>query len=259
MSLDHLALLGAAQDDFLALLRDADPTTQVPWCGDWTVREMAVHLADIHHWAAGQARREQETPLETSAPDVVELYGRCAAELRATLRALPAHASAWTLIGDGTVDFWHRRQLHETLVHLWDLRVALALAGSGDMSPRVGGVGVRAPAGAPVPRFDPAWARPMVAEAWDDTVDEVVTVMHPRQVRLGRCPALPATIHLVATDTGRRWTLEHASAAPSAEVAGPAAALALLLWRRVLPQDPALQVTGDRSALDAALALRLTP
>jgi hypothetical protein len=42
-------------------------------------------------------------------------------------------------------------------------------------------------------------------------------------------------------------------------VAGPARALALLLWGRTPADDPAPTVTGDRAALDAALAGPLTP
>ncbi len=67
-----------------------------------------------------------------------------------------------------------------------------------------------------------------------DTVDEVVTVMSPRQVSLGRCAPLPAALRLPATDTGRTWMPEHEPGAPAVEVAGPAAALPLLLWRRAM-------------------------
>ncbi|WP_346775008.1 hypothetical protein [Cellulomonas sp. IC4_254] len=42
-------------------------------------------------------------------------------------------------------------------------------------------------------------------------------------------------------------------------VAGPARALALLLWGRTTAADPALTVSGDRAALDAALGRPLTP
>ena len=56
------------------------------------------------------------------------------------------------------MSFWHRRQLHETLIHLWDLRTA-------------GGLDLV--------------VEPML---WADTVDEALTVMHPRQVRLGGRP-----------------------------------------------------------------------
>ena len=107
--------------------------------------------------------------------------------------------------------FWHRRQLHETLIHLWDLRTA------GGLDLVVGPV------------------------LWADTVDEAVTVMHPRQVRLGRASAPPVRLGLAATDLDRTWSLSAAADAPAARAAtltGPAEALALLVWRRIGLDDP---------------------
>jgi uncharacterized protein (TIGR03083 family) len=138
-----------------------------------------------------------------------------------------------TLLGPGPASFWRRRQLHETLVHLWD---------------------VRTPAGLGVD---------VAPEVWADTVDEVVTVMQPRQVRMGRMEPLPAPIALVATDVRAAWRTasvhdDHDKAA--VEVRGPASDLALMLWGRRAPDDvPSLVVDGDRAVLDDALGRRLTP
>lgn len=116
-------------------------------------------------------------------------------------------------------------------MHLWDLRTAAGLTLAAE------------------------------PELWADTVDEVVTVMQPRQVRLDRMPRLVRPIALTATDVDRAWRLdcEQPDGAPAVEVRGPASALALLLWRRTSTDDPALAVTGGRSVLDGALAQRLTP
>ena len=168
--LGYLDALHEYQDAFLATIPDADPATPVPWCGDWTVEDLVVHLARVHHWAAAQARMVQQTPLGDGPFELAALYAQCAAELRATLAELDPDARARTLLDDGlppaeqvgTVRFWHRRQALETLVHTWDLRVACGLD------------------------FDPGPA------AWLDCFDEVVTIMHPRQIRLGRIEA-PAT------------------------------------------------------------------
>jgi len=235
-----LATLASLQDDFLASVREVEPEVRVPWCGRWRVRHLVVHLARIHHWAAGQARRRQETPLGRGPFVLDDLYAAQAAELRDTLTALDPDAPAWTLDDSGVVRFWHRRQVHETLVHLWDLRTAGGLLL--DVAPAL----------------------------WADTVDELVTVMHPRQVALGRVAPLPVRVRVVAADarttahggTPRSWTLHAASDAPAdpaVEVTGPAASLALLLWGRTTPDDPALTTTGDRAALDVALAAGLTP
>lgn len=226
--LTSLETLGELQGQFLATIPLVDPTTRVPWCGRWRVKDLVVHLARIHHWAAAQARRKQETPLGRGPFVLEDLYATCAAELRDTLTELGPDAVAWTLVENGPASFWHRRQTHETLVHLWDLRTAAGL----DLT------------------ADPA--------LWADTVDEVVTVMQPRQERMGRMEPLPAPVGLVADDAGRSWLLG-GSGTPSVSVSGPAEALALLLWGRTTPADGRLTVEGDAVALVDALSRRLTP
>jgi uncharacterized protein (TIGR03083 family) len=229
-ALDHLAELTRLQDAFAGTIPDVDPQARVPWCGRWRVHHLVVHLARIHHWAAGQARRTREVPLGRGPFELEPLYRRCAAELRDTLAELGPDAIGSTLLGPGPASFWRRRQLHETLVHLWDLRTA-------------GGLGLD-----------------VGAVVWADTVDEVVTVMQPRQERMGRMEPLPAPLSLVATDADRAWTLGPTdSGAAAAEVSGPASALALLLWGRAAPDDTALTVTGDDAALADALGRRFTP
>jgi uncharacterized protein (TIGR03083 family) len=228
--LAYLDALADLQDRFLTTIHEVDPRTPVPWCGRWKVRDLVVHISRIHHWAAAQAVRRQETPLGRGPFVLDALYASCAAELRETLAGLAPDAPAWTLDGPGPVSFWHRRQTHETLVHLWDLRTA-------------GGLRLDA---------DPA--------LWSDAVDEVVTVMQPRQERLGRMEPLPAPVALVATDAGREWQLgAHGDTPAAVTVAGPAERLALLLWGRASADDEALAVTGARGALDDALGRRLTP
>jgi len=233
---DRLALLARLQGAFLADVPDADPRAPVPACGRWRVRNLVEHLGRIHHWAAAQARRRQETPLGRGPFDLAPFYAEQAAELRGTLAGLDPDARAWTLLETddpgSTVRFWHRRQVHETLVHLHDLRAATGRAVD-DVAPDV----------------------------WADTVEEVVAVMQPRQVRLGRAAPLDPGVELVATDAARTWRLGQ-GATSAARVAAPARELALVLWGRLAPDPgtvPGLAVDGDRAALGAALAARITP
>ncbi|WNB86104.1 maleylpyruvate isomerase family mycothiol-dependent enzyme [Cellulomonas sp. ATA003] len=249
--LDHLALLRTLQGAFAASIGAVAPDSRVPWCGRWRVRDVVVHLARIHHWAAAEARGSREVPLGRGPFDLEPFYRACAAELTETLARLGPDAVCSTLVGRGPASFWRRRQVHETLVHLWDVRTVGGLAV--DVNPAV----------------------------WADTVDEVVTVMQPRQVRLGRMPPLAHTLALVADDVVapdgavRRWHLGGDDTDPTrdpthdrtagpcdgaaVEVRGPARAVALLLWGRTAPDDAALRVTGDRAVLDDVLAQRLTP
>jgi uncharacterized protein (TIGR03083 family) len=228
--LDRLA---DVQDAFAALLDTADPDAPVAACAPWTVTDLALHLGGVHRWAAAMARgvdRDDQDPVEPRDPVALRaFYREQAAALRGTLHAIGPDAPAITLDGPGPASFWHRRQVHETLVHLHDLADALDV---------------------PHPVDDPA--------LWADTVDEVLTVMAPRQVRLGRIAAVERPVRIAATDAGRSWVLGGGDAA-SAEVAGDARTLALLLWGRTGADDPALTVTGPRADLDAALARALTP
>jgi MDMPI C-terminal domain len=115
-------------------------------------------------------------------------------------------------------------------VHLWDLRTA-------------GGLGLD--------------VRP---EVWADTVDEVVTVMQPRQVSRDRMPRLPSAIELTASDVDRMWRLDTADDGPAVvQVRAPASVLALMLWGRRSPDDADVEVAGDGGVLRAALAGPITP
>ena len=246
--IDHLPELIRTQDAFAAGVAQSDPSARVPWCGEWRVRDLVEHLARVHHWAAAQARSVAEVPLESDPHDLVQRYVSCATELRQTLQELDPTQPCLALVPDGTVAFWHRRQLHETLVHLWDLRAAAVLAQRGDDAwTMTDGLTPLGSDWLPGPGI------------WADTVAEVVEVMQPRQVRLGRSPELPVRLRLVATDEAGTWTLSHAPEVDAeVTVTGPARALALLLWRRIGGDEPGLEISGDRADLDRLLTLPLT-
>lgn len=239
-----LPLLARLQDAFARDVLATAPGSRVPACGDWRVRDLVLHLAGVHRWAAGMARRER-VPDVVEAPDheLHDTYAAAAAGLRETLGSTPAAAAAWTLRGEGTAEFWHRRQVHETLVHLHDLRAAGL--GSGPA------VAQRRPVDVP-------------AAVWADAVDEVVTLFEPRQVRLGRLAPLPVTVALDATDTGDRRVLGahedgRAAARPAAAVAGPARDLALVLWGRLTTREAGLVVEGDADVVAEVLASPIVP
>lgn len=231
---DYFVTLGELQSEFAAALKQADPDLPVPSCDDWSVGDLVDHLAGVHHWAAAMARDEDEEPLPVPL-DLVAAYDAQAAELRETLSELGPEATGRILNGltedgRGPVSFWFRRQVHETLIHLWDIRSALGLA-----APEVS------------------------SELWADTVDEVLSVMYPRQVALKRARKIVTRIELTATDTDHTWAIGASNAVQKVYVSGAAQDLALLLWGRVPSSSPGLTVTGDSAALDEALTRAIVP
>jgi|GEM_PF-346967 len=241
---DLLALLDRLQREFAAAVPGTDPDSRVPACGDWRARELVVHLAGVHHWAAGMAvgdptRSEDLPEPDGGAPALAEVYARHAADLRSTLLRAGPDGAARTLVGDGPASFWWRRQVHETLVHLHDLHAARL--GSGPAA--LGAVDV-----------EPA--------VWGDAVDEVVTVFQPRQVRLGRMAPLRDRVRVMATDLGWSWTLggpDREPGAPVATVGATARGLALLLWGRLSLGEAGAAVAGDEPAARRVLAAPLVP
>ncbi len=236
--IDELAALRSYQQQFAVSIPLVDADARVPWCGDWMVRDLVLHLAGVHHWAAAKAARQPEPPLELDRSDLASAYAACATELYDTLTTLVPDAPADTLLDDGlplerrpagTVRFWHRRQALETLIHLWDLRSAGGLP------------------------FEPG------PDAWLDCLDEVVTVMHPRQLRLDRIAAPVVRVRLVATDVPADYALDRSPEGQGVIVTGPIRSLALLAWGRVAPSDPSLAIEGDRDGLATVLAAGLTP
>jgi hypothetical protein len=131
-----------------------------------------------------------------------------------------------TLNGAGTVRDWARRQLHETLVHRWDLQDATG---------------------------KPRTARTDIAT---DCVSEVVQTLYPRQIRLGR--VTNPEIGVALRGGPFEWVVG-TSQNVIARVHGPVAVLAQLVWRRVSIDDDRLRLVGDRESASTLLATALTP
>jgi uncharacterized protein (TIGR03083 family) len=249
---DHLAQLDRAASRFAQQLAEGDLQASVPSCPGWRLADLGAHLGEVHQWADHAIVAGNPDAVITPAPagrtGLVEWYRQCADALLSTLKNTDPAAPAW---GFGpkpqTASFWFRRQAQETTLHLWD---AVACRGE---------------------------HLPLDADLARDGIDEVVAVFFPRQVRLGRIPALTHSLALAVTDpaepaagaepgTGTgRWVLAgdglgSAGAAPAqATVTGPAVALYLLVWGRIGLDDPRLTPAGDREAALAVLQAGVTP
>ncbi len=234
-----LTQLGAETTSMTAQLQQADLGTSVRSCPGWDVRRLVRHLGRVHRWATEIVRTGQEAeggrPPDGDDAALLAWFDQGAQELVATLTAADPDAPCWTFGPQPQLTaFWIRRQAHETAMHHWDAATAL---------------GHRV--------IWPDWFA-------EDAVDEVCRMFFPRQVRLGRQPALTDSLTLVSTATEHAWTLagdgrSASSGDPDATASAPAATLELLLWHRTDVDDPEITVTGDAQAAHRVLASALTP
>ena len=209
--MEYLAHLDRVTGAFLAEIETADPAGR---CASirWTTTQLGAHLGGIHRWAVGSAR-DGKRHSRANVPDLDVPVAAWYAESRDILidafATLDPAATTFTLSSaDRTVGFWHRRQLFESLVHLWDLRSA-------------------ASEDTPPPPEVPAAVNA-------DGISELFEVFVPRATSL---EPLDGVVTLQATDTGQRWTFRRDwhrddSAEPTATVRGSAGELLLYAWNR---------------------------
>ena len=216
-------------DVFRACL-DADLSTPIEHCGDWTLYDLADHLGGQNLWAAAAVTeghgRYKAPPAPKDAAELVPWFEETSRILLETLDTDPA-TEAWTFHPPHTVGFWQRRRCLETLVHRWDAEHALGTA------------------------------QPLAPEMAGEGVAEVLDTMAPRQITRGRAASPPHALRLLATDTDASWT--YGPCEPVAEIAATAENLLLLLWNRRPDSHPAIIWRGDETAGRSVLAGPLTP
>jgi uncharacterized protein (TIGR03083 family) len=238
----------AAVERFAVAVGWSDLRNPVSACPGWTVRDLVVHLGNIHAWAATivetgeRAVETNDEPHANRSRAVSEWYFAKAEDLYQVLRQTPADKPCWNFAtGTGVAGFWHRRQLHETTIHQVDLDVA---------SGRTTEVSARVAA---------------------DGIDEVLTVMLPRMAARGRPVALTAPLQVVCSNTGDSWVVgPDAGEAPRVSrqptggrdahdrVVAPADVIYRALWHRRF-EEREMRIDGDDQRVRAFLASRLTP
>jgi uncharacterized protein (TIGR03083 family) len=242
----HYAEIEASTEILAGLVHGADLSRQVPTCPDWTLRQLATHVGRAHRWAAeiASTRSAEFIPFrqvpDGRIPDDPALH---APWLRAgAARFIEAVQEAgsdpvWAFTGLRPASFWTRRMANETAVHRADAQIA---------------AGRR-------PEFEPDLAA--------DAIDEWLGFMSGLGTPDERVEALPdgAVLHVHATDEGvdGEWLVRREGQAVTVEpghgkgdvaLRGPAARLLLVLVRRVQPDDPEVEVLGDRALLTGWLA-----
>jgi uncharacterized protein (TIGR03083 family) len=141
--MDHAAHCDALElevERFADAMAEMSGDTMVPACPGWTVDDLALHLGTIHRWAAELVRTRSSVRIARDTPSLDDVSvspewlregGR---QLVETLRAADPSAEMWAWGLDQHVQFWSRRQVHETLVHRMDVELARGVAPTADSS-----------------------------------------------------------------------------------------------------------------------------
>lgn len=260
---DAVEAFAAVADRFATTVAWADMRASVAACPGWSVYDLVVHLGNTHAWAAtimetgARAPAQNDAPRWSRARSVSSWYEGKAEDLYRVLREFDPERPCWNFVsGTGVGDFWPRRQLHETTIHLVDLDTT---------------------------RHQPTEVEPVVAA---DGIAEVLTVLLSRRHRAGRPTRLSAPLAVTATDTDETWVVRpdrRASALPAQPVdenrvaappvvehrdapdpsvgdriEGPATAIYRRLWHRAVAEGE-LALSGERTRIRAFLDSALTP
>lgn len=249
-AIDYLTACAAAASEVVDTIPSCDMDAVVPACPGWTAYDLVRHLGNIHGWAATivetrrNAAKQDDAPASRRPRTVARWYAAKAEDLLTVLRETSAEAECWTFSArHSQVGFWPRRQTHETLVHLADLRQSMGRTST----------------------IDPALAA--------DGVAEVLEVFLARMHARGRPADLRAPLLLHTTDTRETWLVSPAAGgAPTSRpvaddedvddrwdlLTAPAADLMLLLWRRLPSDHASVAIDGDAERVRAFLRSPLT-
>ena len=147
----------------------------------------------------------------------------------------PADLAAWLIDG--------AEQLHRALAETdperrcWTFGFPPSEPGSG-----VAGRPSRPPSTGGTRRHAVGDVIPIAPQLASAGIDEVVDFLYPCQVALGRTAELAAQRQACLDRPRRDLVAGPAGTEPRVQVAGPAASLVLLLWRRITFDDPSLTI-----------------
>ena len=136
MPLDLSTTLQMIRRDGETLIATAErsPDAPVRACPGWSNTDLAIHTTGVHrrvaHWTANRLDRPERwpdhEPADPSAP-----WGWCRDGLELVLAALGdigPEESVWSWTDRRNGGFYHRRMLHETVVHRWDAEDAAGIS-----------------------------------------------------------------------------------------------------------------------------------
>ena len=237
--MDYGAYVGTIRSNIDRLgdaAEEAGLTAPVPTCPAWTVDDLTKHIGSVnrlwtHHINAKSIDPPDFSTMAEPAPDGDERFEWVRAgghDLADALVATPEATPIWTFAGPGVVRFWARRQAQEAVVHRCDAELANGALGSIDADTAADGV---------------------------NEYFELLPLLPVARAMTGN----GETVHFHCTDREVEWLIEprrtglalrpeHAKG--DVAVRGPANAVTLAVWNRIGPDNPELEVFGDRDLLD---------
>jgi uncharacterized protein (TIGR03083 family) len=225
-------------DAFAGAVAGLDPDGVVPTCPEWRVRDLVGHIGQAHRWTAGLLRSRAATPppdprdAEPGRPgDWAGWLRGGAAELVDALTQVGPDTAVWTFVGELPAQFWLRRMLADTAVHLADATIA------------AGRVFPLAPDLAAETISEGLWLISSAGAA--DLKPELGELRGEGQTLQLRPADLEPGWLITRAPDGVRW--ERRTADADAVVAAPVRDLLLVFSRRITPDDSRLTITGDRA------------
>jgi uncharacterized protein (TIGR03083 family) len=244
---DFRAALLDQTRQFGELIRSADPSTTVPTCPDWTLKQLFRHVGRGNRWAAQIIAERRSDMLDPRAvrdgkpPDdadaAVDWLNNGVQLILDSVDRVGADARVWTFLGTRPAGWWIRRRLHEATVHRAD--AALAVGAAYELPPE------------------------LAADAISEWIERICVEAKPQSPPLdwGR------TLHLHATDDGLgptgEWTItsdandgiswSHEHGKGDAALRGSAKNLLLAIVRRRALAESGVDVFGDTAVWDGWL------
>jgi uncharacterized protein (TIGR03083 family) len=231
---------------FGELIRSADPSTLVPTCPDWTLKQLFRHVGRGNRWAAQIIADHRVHPLDPrdvrdgkppDDPDAAIDWLNSGAQLIInSVDRAGADARVWTFLGPRPAGWWIRRRLHEATVHRADAAIALGV--DYDLSPELAADGIS------------EWIELMTVQAKPQSPPlDLGRTLHLHATDDGLGPTGEWTI--VNDEDGIGWSHEHGKG--DAALRGPAKDLLLAIVRRRSTADAGIEVLGDTAVWDGWL------
>jgi uncharacterized protein (TIGR03083 family) len=116
------------------VIRQADPSTPVPTCPDWTLKQLFRHVGRGNRWSAKIISDRRSEPLDPrdvpdgkppEDPDAAIAWLHAGAQLILDAVEQVGSQRVWTFLGPRPAGWWIRRRLHELTVHRADADLAI--------------------------------------------------------------------------------------------------------------------------------------